>query len=177
MRKLRFGFGAAVLMAACVTACSGNVSGGNGNGGSGSGAGGTGGGGALSLADQGALGDACAPNDGPALDAVIGAAPACNVAPGAEPHVRFYAYPGSTMGLAAGQSWSFDQGTVGQELSAEWFPDGAGGNHDPAQSGSIEVLSVSATDARVRYQFLTAGGESYSGEATVLICPSTPVCG
>jgi hypothetical protein len=129
------------------------------------------------LGSTGTVGDDCAPDDGQALTVVIGMAQTCTEAPGAEPQVHFYAYPGSTSSLAAGQSWAFDEQSVTEGLSAQWFPDGAGGNYEAALTGSLAIVSVSGSEAEVDYEFTTAGGETYAGSATVLSCPSTPTCG
>jgi hypothetical protein len=135
------------------------------------------GGGPTCIAATGAAGDQCAPDDGPAIGFVIGAASACSGGTGTQPQVHFNAYPGSTAALAGGQSWSFDETTSGQELSAEWFPDGGFGAHSPAASGSIEILSVSDGSADVRFELVTADGESYAGTATVAICHVDTFCG
>jgi hypothetical protein len=133
--------------------------------------------GPISIAATGAIGDQCAPDDGPALGFVIGMNSSCTGGTGTQPQVHFNAYPGSTDALAAAQSWSFDAATAGQELSAEWFPHGGLGYHAPAISGSVEIVSVAADSADVEYEFVTGDGEPYSGTATPTICHVDTFCG
>ena len=132
--------------------------------------------GSMALPAEGGVGDACGPADGPALDFTIGVPVACNTAPSG-PQFRFYAYPGGTSSLAVGQSWSFDAMTMGQMGNGSFYPDGIGGNADNAQSGSIKVLSIGTGTVDVHYEFVTSTGASYSGDATLTVCPSMPMCG
>jgi len=136
----------------------------------------SGGGASMSLPAEGAVGDACAPNDGPALDFEIGVAITCTAVPEG-PQFRFYGYPGGTKSLAVGQSWSFNPMTMGQMGKGWFFPDGVGGNADVAQSGSLEVLSVGTGTVDVHYEFVTSAGVRYAGNATLTVCSTTPMCG
>lgn len=129
------------------------------------------------IAASGAVGDQCAPDDGPALGFVIGAASTCTGGTGTQPQVHFNAYPGSTDGLAAGQAWSFDEATSGQELTAEWFPAGGFGAHAPATAGSVEIVDVADGSVEVRYELETADGEAFAGTATLSICHADTYCG
>lgn len=129
------------------------------------------------LAAQGTVADTCGPADGPALDFRIGTPSACAIAPSAEPFVHIYAYPGSTGGLTPGLAWFSGAASGSNKVDVEWFPEGSGSNHDPAQSGSLEVISVGTGSVRVKYTFVTAEGQTYAGETDVAACPATPMCG
>jgi hypothetical protein len=133
------------------------------------------GGGGMALPAEGAVGDARAPNDGPALDFEIGVAVSCTEVPNG-PQFRFYGYPGGTETLAVGQSWSFDAMTMGVMGKGWWYPDGVGGNFDLAQSGSLKVLSVATGTVSVHYEFVTSTGVKYAGDATLTVCSSKPAC-
>jgi hypothetical protein len=133
-------------------------------------------GGSMTLPEEGGVGDACAPNDGPALEFTIGVKVVCDAVPHG-PQFRFYAYPGSTNSFAVGQMWSFDS-MAAEQMGAGWFyPDGIGGNSDIARSGSIKVLSVGMGTVEIHYTFVTSMGVSYAGDATITVCPSDVLCG
>lgn len=139
--------------------------------------GGEGGGGvSMALPAEGGVGDACAPNDGAALDLQIGVPVACDIA-SSGPQFRFYVYPGNTGSFSVGQSWAFDAATMGQMGSGTFYPDGIGGNPDSAQSGRISVTSVAMGTVDVNYEFVTSSGTKYAGSATLTVCPSMPMCG
>ncbi len=129
-----------------------------------------------SLEPAGAVGDSCAPNDGSAIDFTIGVPTVCDAVPNG-PQFRFYAYPADTTELAAGQSWSFDMATMGQMGNGQYYPDGIGGNSVQATNGLVEVTAVGAGTVDVHYEFALSTGENYAGDATLTICPSTPLCG
>jgi hypothetical protein len=133
------------------------------------------------LLAEGTAGDRCAPNDGPALTFNIGTASTCTVPPGSEPQIHLLVYPGSTSTLAAGQSWSFDEGTVGEEVNAWWYPAGLSVMPKYPKSGFVEVLSVSLVKVEVRYSFVVLNEdkepEKYGGEVSLWLCPSMQMCG
>jgi len=175
MKMLSLGIG--LVLSLFVAACGPETTGGAGGAGGAGGSGGSGGGSAMMLASQGTVIDTCGPADGPALDFRIGTPSDCAIAPSAEPFVHVYAYPGSTGGFAPGQAWTLGAPIGSNEAIIEWFPEGSGNNHGPAASGDLEVVSVGAESVRVKYSFVTVDGEIYEGEADVVICPSTPMCG
>jgi hypothetical protein len=158
----------------------GGAGGGMGGAGGSGGMGGSGGG-AMAIASQGTVTDTCGPADGPALSFLVGtpAGSSCAAPAGNEPHALFYAYPapGGTSGLMAGQTWSSNPAPGGKMVSVQWFPNGASGADTLAQSGSIEITAVQAGKVRVKYTFVTAAGETRTGEADLAVCPSTPMCG
>ncbi|MDC3960963.1 hypothetical protein [Polyangium jinanense] len=175
MTRHSFVLGAALFAAAFVGACStDDVLPGDGNESTASGPGS--GGMPLSLANQGAAGDWCPGNTTPQLAVIIGTDSDCSTAPGPEPQINFAASSAGTSTLAAGQSWSYGENNPNANLAANWFADGISGNHEPAKSASLEVLSVEGTTAKFRYAFVTQAGQPYAGEATVTVCAVDPPC-
>lgn len=129
-----------------------------------------------SLASQGAVADTCGPADGPALDFTIGAAGGCSSVPtGAQ--FRLFAFSGSTSSLAPGQSWAFDASGMASKGNGSYFPDGAGGTSEVAQSGIVTIVSVGKGTVDVHYEFITASGASFAGDATLMVCPVMIMCG
>ncbi|MDC0748237.1 hypothetical protein [Polyangium mundeleinium] len=164
--------GTFVLAAACSSP---DVQqGGGGHGGSG----GQGGGGpGMSLPAQGIVSNDCAPNDGPWLVFTLGTASTCGQAGGPEPQLHFAIYPGNTSMLAAGQSWTFNAAMPTNEVQAWWYANGIGGNSEAPKDASVEVVSVGADEAQVKYTFLTTNGTMYAGHMDVSICTTVPMCG
>ncbi|MBK8256091.1 MAG: hypothetical protein IPK82_25910 [Polyangiaceae bacterium] len=157
------------------TGGSGGSAGGTTTGGSGGSAGSTttGTGGApMSLVDSGFIENACAPNDGPAIEAQIGVTTACGAALAAEPIARFYFYPGDLASAKAGDKWVSGGNP---DLSVTFMPTGPMGAMDAA-TGEIEFVTIDAMSVTVKYAFQTAT-ESYAGTVTLDICEKTDICG
>ncbi|WP_143140979.1 hypothetical protein [Nannocystis exedens] len=127
----------------------------------------------LSLPAVGVLGDWC-PSNQPSttLSVNIGVERTCEETIGEGPVVKYDVAGHSIDMLKAGQSWSSEQ----DSLEVWWVPGSIGGDI-LAVSGSLEVLSVSESQAVFRYEFVRDDGQPYAGEATVLICrPDPPGC-
>ena len=58
-----------------------------------------------------------------------------------------------------------------------FYPDGSAGASQGVQSGTLKVISVTATALLFDYTFVATDGTARSGTATLGICPSAGFCG
>jgi hypothetical protein len=150
---------------------------GGGMGGTGGGMGGTGGGTTMMVGSEGTYQADCAPNDGPAVAFLVGVPPGCNNMPAdATPQARFMAYPAQAGTLAAGDMWSYAQGSGGN-LGIGWYPEGTAGSSVNVKSGTLKVISVAQDGVQVDYSFETEAGAHYAGTAKLTFCMTMALCG
>jgi hypothetical protein len=160
--------------AGSMAGSAGSMAGSAGSMGGTAGTGGTGMG--MSLADQGIAQNDCAPNDGPAMSVRIGQKSQCAEMNDPSPQAWFLAYPAQTQGLMNADTWTQGPG-MNMQVSVYWLPDGAGGQGESTKNAILKVVSADDTQIVFEYLFETMAGETYSGNATVVICASMPMCG
>lgn len=128
------------------------------------------------LAPTGTVKADCGPADGPAMRFLVGAPSQCPPSQGAAATAEFYTYTSSAP--AAGQRWTYvEGGGNANNMSVTFCPQGNAGPCNAPVNASLAVDSVNGNMVGVSWTLTLRDGGIYGGTATVVVCPSMPVCG
>lgn len=128
------------------------------------------------LAPTGTVKADCGPADGPAMRFLIGAPSQCPPSQGAAAIAELYTYTASAP--VAGQRWTYvEGGGNANNMSVTFCPQGNAGPCNAPVNASLAVDSVNGNMVGVSWVLTLRDGGIYGGTATVVVCPSMPVCG